>query len=54
VRTWVLLGNACFRAGRYSAARAAYRTALRRRPGHAEARRNLGLVEKKLGVMSGM
>jgi len=54
VRTWVLLGNASFRAGRYSSARAAYRTALRLRPGHAEARKNLGLVEKKLGVMSGM
>jgi tetratricopeptide (TPR) repeat protein len=54
VRTWVLLGNACFRAGRYTSARAAYKTALRMRPGHAEARKNLGLVEKKLGGMSGM
>lgn len=54
VRTWVLLGNASFRAGRYASARAAYKTALRMRPGHAEARKNLGLVEKKLGVMSGM
>lgn len=54
VRTWVLLGNASFRAGRYTTARAAYKTALRMRPGHAEARKNLGLVEKKLGVMRGM
>jgi hypothetical protein len=54
VRTWVLLGNASFRAGRYASARAAYKTALRMRPRHAEARKNLGLVEKKLGVMSGM
>jgi tetratricopeptide (TPR) repeat protein len=54
VRTWVLLGNASFRAGRYASARAAYKTALRMRPRHAEARKNLGLVEKKLGVMSAM
>ncbi|MFH2010753.1 MAG: serine/threonine-protein kinase [bacterium] len=49
VRTWVLLGNASFRAGRYQAARTAYKTALRLRPGHAEAKKNLSLVERKLG-----
>ncbi len=54
VRTWVLLGNAAFRAGRYTTARAAYRTALRMRPGHREAKKNLGLVERKLGVMGSM
>ncbi len=54
VRTWVLLGNAAFRAGRYSTARAAYKYALRMRPGHPEAKKNLGLVERKLGVPGGM
>ncbi len=49
VRTWVLLGNAYFRSGRYASARTAYKTALRLRPGHAEATRNLKLVQQRLG-----
>lgn len=49
VKTWVLLGNAQFRSGRYKEARDAFRTALRLSPGHAEAKRNLELVERRLG-----
>jgi Flp pilus assembly protein TadD len=51
VRTWVLLGNAYFRAGRIKAAKRAYERALKLRPGHAEAKRNLKLVRKRLGGM---
>ncbi|MDY0000054.1 MAG: serine/threonine-protein kinase [Polyangia bacterium] len=50
VKTWVLLGNAYFRSGRHPQARDAFRTALKLSPGHAEAQRNLDLVENRMGM----
>jgi serine/threonine protein kinase/tetratricopeptide (TPR) repeat protein len=51
-RTMVLLGNAYFKAGKLSKAKSMYKKVLKRRPGHAEAARNLALVKKRLGAGS--
>ncbi len=53
LRTLVLLGNAYFKAGRLQQAKAVYEKVLRRRPGHPEAKRNLGIVLKRLGESPG-